>query len=550
MRQLAALVHLVRDISLARDAVDIYEPALSALNVIAGVERSSILLLDEAGVARFVAWHGLSDTYRAAVEGHFPWSLDDPAPQPLLYGDVEEEASFASFLPVVRREGIRALGFIPLVYNGRLVGKFMLYFNRPHVFGAEEVELANAVAYLVAFAIERARLYAALKESEQRKDTFLATLAHELRNPLAPAAAALALMAERPDDLSSFHQARAVLDRSIHQIVHLVDDLLDVSRITRGVITIEKQPVDLTSIVHHAVAPVHGLIASQRQEVTLSLEPLWLEADALRLEQVLTNLVHNAAKYTPAGGHIRVTTRGRDGGVEIRVRDDGIGIEPQVLPRLFELFMQVDKSLARTRGGLGIGLTIVRELVTLHGGTVSATSEGAGRGAEFTVWLPGRIEAPRTALSPRSERVQGPRRRILIVDDNEDATTTLALVLEAWGHETATTGDGPATLAAVEEWRPEIVLLDLGLPGMNGYEVAEHLRASGHRDLQIIAISGYGQPEDIARARAAGCDVHLAKPVDLRVLASLLANTHVGEKGLGGRERHERSAAPGAAGGP
>jgi len=524
VHQLAALVRLVREISSARDAREIYDPALAALQVIVGVDRSAIVLLDHRGVARFAASRGLSDGYRAAAEGHIPWSIDDPSPQAIFVRDIEQEPLVVPLLPALRAEQIRALAFIPLIYRGHLVGKFMLYFDRPKVLVAEDVELTNAVAYLVAFAIERARLYAELKESDRRKDTFLATLAHELRNPLAPAASALAILAERPDDPRLLHKVYDILDRSIGHIVKLVDDLLDVSRITRGLIKIEKQPIDLTSIVHHAIAPVEALIASQRQDLTLSLEPLWLEADALRVEQVITNLVHNAVKYTPAGGHIRVSTRAKDGGVEIRVRDDGIGIEPGVLPRLFDLFVQVDKSLARTRGGLGIGLTIVHELVERHGGTVIAESAGEGRGSEFTVWLPGRIDARRQVLPTLSGRPRGPHRRVLVVDDNDDAASMLAMVLEGWGHEVSIAEDGRAAIAAVAEQHPEVVLLDLGLPGMSGYQVATHLRNSGERDLRIVAVSGYGQPEDVARARAAGCDAHLAKPVDLEALEGLLAD--------------------------
>ena len=524
VRQLAALVDLVREIGRASEAREIYEPALSALGAIIGVERSSILLLDAHGIARFLAWRGLSEPYRDAVEGHFPWSLDDPDPRPILMEDVELEPSITSLVPILLAERIRAVAFIPLIYRERLVGKFMLYFDRPHRLSQEELELANAVTYLVAFAIERARLYAALEESDQRKDVFLATLAHELRNPLAPAAASLALLQQQTASPARMRLALEVLDRSLGHIVKLVDDLLEVSRITRGVITIDRQPLELSSLVHHAVATLQTLLTSRRQELTVSLEPLWIEGDALRLEQVITNLIHNAIKYTHEGGHIRVSTNAKDGGAEIHVRDDGIGIDPDVVPRMFDLFVQVDQSLARTQGGLGIGLTIVRKLVALHGGTVNAVSEGEGRGSEFTVWLPTRLGAQPATPSPApSARVHGPRRRVLVVDDNEDAATMLAMLLEAWGHEVTTAGDGPAALRAVAEQHPELLLLDLGLPGMSGYEVASQLRAAGERELRIVAVSGYGQPEDVARARAAGFDAHLTKPVDRVGLERILA---------------------------
>jgi signal transduction histidine kinase/CheY-like chemotaxis protein len=523
LRRLEGLVHLVREIGRAHDAKEIYEPALSGLDVVVGIPRSAILLLDPEGVARFVAWRGVSDAYRAAVEGHFPWQLDDPMPRPILVEDVEKDASLRAYRAVFRAERIRALGFIPLIYNERLVGKFMLYFDQPHAFDETEIELTNAVAYLVAFSLERTRLYADLKERDRRKDAFLATLAHELRNPLASASTALALLDERPDDLATLRRTKGVLHRGIAQIAKLVDDLLDVSRITRGMIAVERAPVDLISVVQHAVAPVGTLIASKRQHLALALEPLWIEADALRMEQVITNLVHNAAKYTPPDGHIDVSTRGTDGGVEIRVRDDGIGIRSDMIHNLFDLFVQADASLAKTQGGLGIGLTIVRELVRLQGGSVAATSEGVGRGSEFIVRLPRRIEAPPSVKPATARHPRIAPKRILIVDDNEDAAGTLGSLLEAWGHEVYLTLDGEHAIEEIGAHHPEVVLLDLGLPGMSGYDVARRVRADDGRGVRIIAVSGYGRPEDVALARAAGCDAHLTKPVDLDALEDLIA---------------------------
>jgi signal transduction histidine kinase/CheY-like chemotaxis protein len=519
--KLAAFVRLVRELGTVRDAQQIYEPALSALQAIAGVDRSSIMLLDPSGRACFVSWRGISEAYRDAVAGHFPWALDDPAPRPILIEDVRRAPAIGALLPALERERIRAVGFIPLLYNERLVGKFMIYYEQPHDFVEEEVELANAVAYLVAFAIERTRLHAALQESDRRKDTFLAMLGHELRNPLAAASAALAVVSERGDDLTALHKVRKVLGRSIGQIVKLVDDLLDVSRITRGVIAIDPRPVDLTSIVHHAIAPVQTLIAVQHHEITLSLESLWVMADAIRLEQVITNLIQNAAKYTPEGGHIRVSTRSRGAGVEIRVEDDGIGLDPHEIPRLFELFEQADKSLARTTGGLGIGLTIVHELVRLHGGTVHATSAGPGFGSTFIVRLPNRIEAPPVAREAVPKGGRAPHHRVLVVDDNEEVASTLAILLEARGHNVSIAPNGPAAIEAVTRQAPEIILLDIGLPGMSGYDVATRLRSGGWKG-ELIAVSGYGQPQDVERAHAAGCDAHLTKPIDIAALDRVL----------------------------
>jgi signal transduction histidine kinase/CheY-like chemotaxis protein len=518
--KLAALERLVREMSIAREAKEIYEPVLAALDPIIGARRSSILLLDEQNITRFVAWHDLSEAYRNAVEGHFPWPIGDPNPQRILIADVTKDPTLVPFLPLFEHEGIGALAFVPLIYRDRLVGKLMLYFAEPHAFADDELEFVNTLASLVAFAIERTRLYAELAESDRRKDIFLATLGHELRNPLAPISAALAVMNDHPNDFEVYRKLHAILDRSVRQIVQLVEDLLDVSRITRGMIAIDKVPVDLASIIHHAILPIQPLIAAQHQELTLSVEPVSLSADPLRLEQVITNLVHNASKYTQSGGHIRVAAAARNGGVEIKVSDDGIGLDPEVIPRLFDLFVQVDKSLARTRGGLGVGLTIVRELVHLHGGTITAKSEGVGKGSEFTIWLPGRIAAAEADAA--DHRHTGPSRKILVVDDNEDAAVTLAMLLEDWGHEVTTALDGETAIKAVAEHHPQVVLLDLGLPDIDGYEVATRLRKSDGKDLRIFAVSGYGQPEDVARARSAGCDAHLAKPVDVHELERLL----------------------------
>jgi signal transduction histidine kinase/ActR/RegA family two-component response regulator len=523
IRQLHALARLVRAISRARDAQEIYEPALEALSEIVGVDRSSILLL-EGGVARFVASKGLSEPYRAKAEGHFPWNVDDPAPEPILVDDVDHDLSLTPLRSVLSEERIRALAFIPLVYRERLVGKFMLYFDRPHVFDAEEVELATVIADLVAFAVERARLYAERTEADRRKDMFLAMLGHELRNPLAPASAALALMESSPDDLEVAHKAQRILSRCIEHITKLIDDLTDVSRITRGVISIDKAPVDLVELVHHAIAPVEALLSTKHQQLELRLPPLWVEADALRLEQVITNLVHNAAKYTPEGGHITVEAAPQDGGIELHVRDDGAGISPELLDKVFDVFVQADQSLARSHGGLGIGLALVKKVAELHGGTVRISSEGEGRGTDVAVWLPGRVDAPPATTEVVETTPARAHRRVLVVDDNEDAASTLAMLLELWGHEVTTVGDGPSALEAVAAQHPEAVLLDLGLPGMTGYEVAQRLRASGEKELQIVAISGYGQPEDVARAKAAGFDAHLTKPVDPGALQRLLAD--------------------------
>ncbi|HEX7183239.1 MAG TPA: ATP-binding protein [Thermoanaerobaculia bacterium] len=364
-----------------------------------------------------------------------------------------------------------------------------------------------------------------LAEADRRKDEFLATLAHELRNPLAPLRNALQII--RKGGMNE--RVQGMMERQVHHMVHLVDDLLEVSRITRGKIELRRERVELSTIVQNAIETSHPLIEASRHElsVTLPPEPLMLDADPVRLAQVVANLLNNAAKYTDPGGRIWLTA-GREGGeAVIRVLDSGIGIPPEMMPRIFEMFAQADRSLGRSQGGLGIGLTLVRNLVQMHGGSLQAASAGPGQGSEFTVRLPlasedrllreGGLEADSKASGPAA-------RRILVVDDNEDAADSLGMLLEMLGNDVQVAHDGPSALAAMGARPPEIVLLDIGMPGMDGYEVAHWIRAQPElRGAVLIALTGWGQEEDRRRSREAGFDHHLTKPVDLKVLQTLLS---------------------------
>jgi signal transduction histidine kinase/ActR/RegA family two-component response regulator len=382
----------------------------------------------------------------------------------------------------------------------------------------------------------RKRAEEALQEADRRKDQFLAVLAHELRNPLAPLRNAVEVMRLRDVDDPGLRSARAIIDRQVQQMTRLVDDLLDVSRITRGKVKLHKEPVDLAVVVARAVEISRPLIDARRHDLTITLppDPVRLDADAIRLAQVVANLLNNAAKYSMEGGHIFLTVERDRGEAVVRVRDTGVGIPAEMLQQVFDLFTQVDRSEDRSQGGLGIGLTLVKSLVEMHGGSVTAHSDGPGRGSEFTVRLPVLIEvgSADSGLGMNRRRAESSARRILVVDDNGDAAESLAMLLRMMGNEVRTTHDGPAALEAARAYRPDVVLLDLGLPRMSGYEVCRRLREEQFANGPlIVALTGYGQDEDRRRTNEAGFDHHLVKPVDPDELREVLV------EGDGSRKR-------------
>ena len=372
-----------------------------------------------------------------------------------------------------------------------------------------------------------------LRLVDKRKDEFLGILAHELRNPLAPMRFALEWLKRSDANPEETARARQVLDRQVAHMVRIVDDLLDVSRITQGKVELRKERLDLADLVNAAVELCRPGMNAARHTLTISLpdEPVTLEGDAVRLTQVLVNLLNNATKFTPPGGHIWLIAEtfgehGRPNQLRIRVRDSGVGIAPALLPKIFEMFMQGDSSLERTRAGLGVGLTLVRKLVALHGGTVEVHSDGEGSGAEFTVSLPidPRVQ---TAGDTGDAPVDAPSTRplrILVADDNDDGREMLAYLLTAEGHAVAQASDGPTAVETAESFQPDIAILDIGMPGMNGYMVARALREKPEgASLVLVALSGLGQQEDKARAADAGFDRHFTKPVDVNALRAYLA---------------------------
>jgi PAS domain S-box-containing protein len=826
VERLRTVYQLTEAVSRASAIDEIYEAALRGLERALGTDRASILLYDDDGVMRFKAWHGLSDRYRAAVEGHSPWSRDVLDPQPLGVPDVAADASLAAFGPLFTAERIRALAFIPLRSRGRLIGKFMVYFDHEHALDQEDFELARAIAGHVAFAVERmrgegkltlyreifahssdaiaiigtdgkyleqnlahedligyadgeihgrtpelhlgaerfqevvasldaqglyrkdvisttksgvqldielsaftvkdsagspvchvgikrdisprkrmeealqflaaasaaldhsldyqatvenlagltvpyladwvvvetvgpdgslrpsasihvdlkkaeslvelvglraamatpagpfqetaslvprrlsgaadlltelargdiraaellarigaasamivplrargrvlgrmtlvstrriymdrdlaladdlsrrgataldnARLYGEVQESDRRKEEFLAVLAHELRNPMTPLLTCLELMRSGHADPDSIARWREIMERQVRNLARLVDDLLDVSRITRGKIELQKQSIDLAVIAARAVETTRPLIQSRGISLGVSIPTgLRLFADPLRVEQILANLLHNAAKYTPEGGRVEIEGEGDGVGVTLRVRDNGVGIDPDLLPRLFDLFQQGGNAPhgGNASGGLGIGLTLVRTLVELHGGGVRASSAGPGRGSEFEIRLPVGEAPPasRTGVPAFDARLAPRRHRALIVDDNVDAALLLAEALRQRGHVVHLAHDGKTAVEVAMRHLPDVILLDLGLPDLDGYEVASRLRGqAGLTRSSIIAISGYGQAEYLTRSAEAGFSHHIVKPVDMAHLDAILTTLEKANRG-------------------
>jgi two-component system CheB/CheR fusion protein len=369
-----------------------------------------------------------------------------------------------------------------------------------------------------------------MREADRRKDEFIATLAHELRNPLAPMRTSLDVLQQLPADAAERPNMMAIIDRQVTHMTRLVEDLLEVSRITRGMIELRKEFIDLGAVVRHCAEAAAPMVAAGEQTLALDLpdEPLPVAADPVRLSQVITNLLSNACKYTDQRGRIMVCARREDGAAVLQVRDDGLGIPEDMLARVFEPFTQIDRSFGRARGGLGIGLTLVKQLVEMHGGSVTAESGGEGQGALFTVRLPVADGAEQQVDDQRAER-DAPRTdaslRVLVVDDNEDAVISESLIMRLDGNDVRTAHDGDEAERVAEAFRPHVVLLDIGMPGRNGYEVAKRMRAEPwSKGMLLVAVTGWGQEQDRQRSKEAGFDAHLVKPVDHAELSRLLAS--------------------------
>jgi PAS domain S-box-containing protein len=436
---------------------------------------------------------------------------------------LRESIRDADHLEMVRQLGLRSYIGVPIEARGQVLGTIVfLYSETDRRYTEGDLAVAEDLAHRAAVAIENARLYQAVRNADQRKDEFLAMLAHELRNPLAPIRTGLELLALED---SQQRDTIGLMQEQVGHLVRLVDDLLDVSRIVRGKVELRLESLSLEGVVNQTVAAVRPVMEAREQELDVCLpdSPIWVSADSVRLAQVLENLLNNASKYTDRGGKIELVASLQGHDAVVSVHDNGIGIEPELLPFVFELFTQSSRALDRAQGGLGIGLTLVRNLVEMHGGSVSAQSGGPGQGSIFTIRLPAVDAGTYAAPPPPALLPTDVTRRVLVVDDNVTAARMLAqLIVHLGPHEVETAHDGCTALRRVEEQRPDIVLLDIGLPGMDGYEVARAIRAdSAINSVLLVAVTGYGQEEDRRKSREAGFDEHLVKPAAIGAIALL-----------------------------
>jgi PAS domain S-box-containing protein len=505
---------LVEALHAARRRADVNRRWLSAVLASIG---DAVIVTDEQDRVIFM---------NAMAESLCGWTHQDASGQPLaeVFRIISEETRQPTEAPVARalRDGL----VVGLANHTLLISAGGA--ERPIHDSAAPVrdDRGSITGVVLVFRddTDRRRYEQQLVEANRRKDEFLAMLAHELRNPLAAIRSAVEVL-DMPGAEDDRQWASQVIGRQIHHLTRLLDDLLDVSRITRGLIEVRKQLIDACLVINQAIESVRPQIddGKHRLEVSISPQILRLEADPVRLEQVLVNLLSNAAKYTAAGGRIELSAQHAEDQIIFRVTDTGMGIAPETLPHIFDLFAQGERTLARSEGGLGVGLTIVKKLMELHGGSVSARSEGVGQGSEFIVRLPA-AERPSPAESiPATPTAERPGSRILIVEDNKDLARGMARLLKLLGHKVQLAHDGPEGIEAARVSRPEVILLNIGLPNLDGYYVARVLRQEvGLTDALIIAITGYGQEEDRRHSQEAGIDHHLTKPVDLKTIAELI----------------------------
>lgn len=427
--------------------------------------------------------------------------------------------SDVELLGIIRDLGLRSYMAVPISARDKTMGVItFIVAESGRIYSPRDLEVAEDLAHRAAVAIENNQLYQALKEADRRKDEFLAMLAHELRNPLAPVRNALHILSIPSAQPEMLAKAREMAQRQVHHLTRLVDDLLDVSRIMRGKIELRKRPVTVREIIDRALETARPTVDAAGHELTVELppHPLWVDADLIRMAQVVSNLVHNAAKYTERGGSIQVTVTEEARQARIAVKDNGIGITADLLPHIFDMFTQAAPASDRSQGGLGIGLTLVKNLIELHGGQVEAHSEGPGQGSLFIARIP--LHNTQSVVEPGTDgKAPSPMRKrdVLVVDDNVDAAESLALILRLQGHTVRVCHNGFAALDEARGRLPEIAFLDIGMPGMDGYEVARQLRAmQGGKRLSITAITGWGKEQDRRRSKEAGFDNHLTKPVD------------------------------------
>jgi PAS domain S-box-containing protein len=514
---------------------------------------SAVDVVEDGGLRRLAVAHQDPERVRLAHELMREYPPDPQAPngvpavlrtgRPEVVAEITDDllvrgTSDDRHLGLIRSLGLKSYICVPLVVSGSTFGALTFATAESgRRYTDADLALATDLAHRAAVAIENTQLYEALREQDRRKDEFLATLAHELRNPLAPIRNALQILKMPRVDAVTADRSRDMMERQVHYLVRMVDDLLDVSRVMRGKIELRREHVELATVVARAVETVQPLVDAQGHELNVRLSPesLPLEADAVRLAQVIGNLLTNAAKYTEPGGRIWLTAA-RDGDTAVlRVRDTGIGITPPMLPRIFELFVQADHASTKAQGGLGIGLTLVKNLVEMHNGTVEARSEGLGKGSEFVVRLPLAVQEPDEATDESADvHTEAPHSsglRVLVVDDNHDAADSLTELLRLQGHEVRVAYSGSASLEMTKAYTPDVVFLDIGMPAMDGYDVARRLRQTpGLEKTVLAALTGWGQQEDRRRTAEAGFDHHLVKPPEPASVERILAGLKRGDR--------------------
>ncbi|HUA66421.1 MAG TPA: response regulator [Alphaproteobacteria bacterium] len=539
-RQQRTLFELVAKVNTAPSSGEISDAALEAIVQCQNADRAALLLLDSDGVMRFKAWRGISDEYRRAVEGHSPWKAGD-FPQPLAIDDVAVAELEEGLKNAIQREGIASLAFIPINYEKRLLGKFMVYFNQPHAFTTNELRPAQTIASQIAFAIEREYVSDQLKRANDEllaasraKDDFMATLSHELRTPLNPV---LLLASDAMNNRDLPPRVRAdfnTIRKNIEMEARLIDDLLDLTRIARGKIILEKHFVNLRTILTDAVAQVREEMNQKKLRLELRLKATQhtVFADSVRLQQIFWNLLKNAVKFTSEGGQVTIETEMAGNRLLTKISDTGIGMTSDELAGIFKAFAQGEHAAANGHrfGGLGLGLSISQKLTELHSGKIIAASEGRDKGSTFIVELPLVTAAESNGISTATPGFDDTHRyksakhiRILLVEDHEPTRTTLASLLARRSYDVVSAGTVEEARTLAKEARFDLLITDIGLPDGNGYDLMNELVRDN--PLRGIALTGYGMEHDVARSETAGFDAHLTKPVRIQSLEAALDAT-------------------------
>jgi signal transduction histidine kinase/ActR/RegA family two-component response regulator len=540
-RQARAVADVAHALAASPDLDTVLRTAVDAVRGLVRSDSSRIALVDEAGrlIMRYsTVFSSLMPQGFEITKGEGIGGLAWATSRPVRTDDFRTDSRFrdSPYLPIAQGDGIVSCLTVPIVSSGAVVG--VIYANnftlRPFTDG-EQAALVT-VADHAAVAVEKAGLLAAehaaraeAESASRGKDELLAMLGHELRNPLSAIATAVHLLERDEPSAELTRRAHEIIARQNAHLAHLVDDLLDVARVTSGKIALVRRPLELGPALRHSLATLAASGRTERHRVTMDLEPVWADVDETRFEQIVNNLVGNALRFTPAAGTIEITLRAEHGDAVLRVRDTGVGIAREMLSRVFDLFAQGERGPDRGAGGLGLGLTLVRRITELHGGRVEAASEGTGHGSTFTVRLPALATPPAPApAASATAPSNGRARRILVVEDNTDAREMLRHLLHLAGHDVHEAADGPGGLEAALRLRPDVALVDVGLPGFDGYQLARRVRGSTGPSIYLVALTGYGQPDDRRQAMEAGFDAHLVKPVNPE---ALLAAIHTAVSG-------------------